>query len=168
MLAAVAIGLAVPWLTPVSFGLHAPGWHVGRSGTYYESVGGAHSRTPTSTAWAANVRCPDCGRSNPPNATIQHLPERGIIVRVYIEPPDSTGWPPTGRRLTRTYSLADASHFPCCEAARIAGGSWELYGLGPQRAYRVIVDIYWGSRPTTPMQAAARRAIRSLHLPRAR
>jgi hypothetical protein len=70
--------------------------------------------------------------------------------------------------VTRTYSLADASHFTCCEATRIAGGSWELYGFGPKHAYSVIVDVYWGSRPTTAMRAAAQRAIRSLHLPQAR
>lgn len=168
MLSAVAVALAVPWLAPVSFGLRAPGWHVGHSGTHYELVGHAHTRTPFSTAWAANVRCPDCGRSNPPNATLLHFPGRGIIVWVSIQPPDPTGWPPTGRRLSRNYSLADAYHFRCCEAALIGGGAWELYGFGPKRAYSVIVRVYWGSPPIKARKSAAQRAIRTLRLPQVR
>lgn len=167
MLAAVAVALVVPWVTPVSLGLHAAGWYVGRGGTFYESVGRTHTRTPFSTAWAANVRCSDCRRSNPPNATLHHFPRRGIIVRVSIQPPDPTGWPPPGRRLSATYSLADAYHFPCCESVGI-GGSWELYGFGPSRSYSVVVDVYWGSRPTKAMEAAAQRAIGTLRLPKAR
>ena len=168
MFAAVAVALAVPWLTPVSFSFHAPGWQVGRSGTFYESVGRSHTRTPFSTAWAANVRCPTCGTSNPPNATLRRLPRYGIIVRASIQPPDPTGWPPRGLRLSRNYSLDAAHRFPCCEAARIGGGDWELYGFGPERAYSVVIDVYWGSVPSEEMRQAAQRAIRSLRLPRVR
>jgi hypothetical protein len=167
MLAAVAVALAIPWLTPLSFGVHAPDWHVGRSGTVYESIGRAHTRTPVSTAWTANVPCLDCGRSNPPNATLQHFPGRGIIVWASIRPPDPSGWPPRERRVTRNYALANAYHFPCCEAAGI-GGAWELYGFGPEHRYSVIVRVYWGSPPSKVMQESAQRAIRTLRLPRVR
>jgi len=167
MLAALVIALTPPWLMPVSFGLHAPGWHVGQSGTHYTRVGREHRLTPSSTAWAANVRCPDCGTSDPPNTTLRRFPRRGIVVRASIQPPDPTGWPPSGRRLTHTYSLRGAYHFPCCEAARI-GGAWEMYGFGPRNAYSVIISVYWGSRPRSTMLAEAQRAIRTLHLPRVR
>jgi len=163
MLAAVAAALAIPWLTPVSLGLHAPGWFVGQSGTRRQSF---LPRT-YSVAWVANVRCRDCATSNPPNATLRSLPRRGIIVRASIQPPDPTGWPPKGRRLSPSYSLREAYRFPCCEAVRI-GGAWELYGFGPKHAYSVIVDVYWGSTPTKAMRAAAQRAISTLHLPAAR
>lgn len=163
MVAAVAVALAVPWLAPVSFGLHAPGWYVGQSGTRYQSV----APRVSSVAWAGNVRCRDCVSSVPPNATLRSLPRRGIIVRVSIQLPDPTGWPPKGRLLSRRYSLRDAYRFPCCEAVRI-GGSWELYGFGPKHAYSTVVDVYWGSAPTTAMRAAAQRAISTLRLPAAR
>lgn len=163
MLAAVAAALAIPWRTPVSIGLHAPGWYVGQSGTRHE----AFLPHVYSVAWAANVRCRDCATSNPPNATLRLLPRRGIVVRVSIQPPAPTGWPPLGRRLSRSYSLRDAYRFSCCEAVPI-GGAWELYGFGPDRAYSVIVDVYWGSSPTIAMRAAAQRAISTVQLPAAR
>jgi hypothetical protein len=163
MLAAVPPALAAPWLTPVALALRAPGWHVGRSGTRREA-GLPHMY---SVAWAATVRCRECATSNPPNDTLRALPQRGIIVRVSIQPPDPTGWPPRGRELSRGYSLAHAYRFRCCEAVTI-GGDWELYGFGPERAYSVIVDAYWGSAPTRAMQAAAQRAISTMRLPAAR
>lgn len=163
MLAGVVAALAIPWLTPVSFGLHTTGWYVGQSGTRHQSS----LPRVYSVAWAANVRCRDCATSNPPNATLRSLPRRGIVVRVSIQPPDPTGWPPRGRRPSRSYSLRDAYRFPCCEAVGI-GGSSELYGFGPRRAYSVVVDVYWGSPPTTATRAAAQRAISTLHLPAAR
>src|SRR4051794_3167513 len=107
MLAASTAALAIPWLTPLSFGLHAPGWYLGQSGTRHE-----RSLPQTySVAWAATVRCRDCAASNPPNVTLRHLAKRGIIVRASIQPPDATGWPPAGRRLTQTYSLQHAYRF---------------------------------------------------------
>jgi hypothetical protein len=163
MLAAIAAGLAIPWLTPVSLGLHAPGWYVGQSATRHQ----AFVPRTYSVAWAASVRCRDCAISNPPNARLRSLPRRGIIVRVSIQLPDPTGWPPKGRRLSRSSLLGDASRFPCCEAVGI-GGAWELYGFGPKHAYSVLVDVYWGSRPTKAMKAAAQRAISTLRLPAAR
>jgi hypothetical protein len=163
VLAAVATALAIPWLTPLSFGLHAPGWYVGQSGTRHERF----LPHTYSVAWAATVHCRDCATSNPPNATLRQFPRRGIIVRASIQPPDPTGWPPSGRRLTRSYSLADAYRFPCCEAVPI-GGSWEMYGFGPRHAYSVIVAVYWGSRPTKATTTEAQRAIATLRLPPAR
>jgi hypothetical protein len=74
---------------------------------------------------------------------------------------------PLGRRLAKSYALQQAYRFPCCEAVPI-GGNWEMYGVGPRRAYSVIVDVYWGSRPTNATRAAAQRAIETLRLPRAR
>jgi hypothetical protein len=120
-----------------------------------------------SVAWAANVRCDDCAASNPPNATLRALPRRGVIVRASIQPPDAMAWPPTGRKVSRGYSLGDAYRFACCEAVGI-GGDWELYGFGPRHAYSVVIDVFWGSTPTTAMRAAARRAIATLRLPAAR
>ena len=70
-----------------------------------------------------------------------------------------------GAATHRNLSLADAYHLPCCEAADISGGVWELYGFGPQRGYSVLIRAYWGSRPTKAMQVAAERAIRTLRLP---
>jgi hypothetical protein len=162
MLAAVVAALAVPWSTPVSFALRAPGWYVGQSGTRHESF----APYTFSVAWAANVRCRDCATSNPPDATLRRLPRRGVVVRVSIQPPDPSGWPPARRRISHGYSLDGAYRFPCCEAVRI-GGSWEMYGFGRRHAYSVVVDVYWGSRPTAAMEAAAQRAIATLRLPRA-
>jgi hypothetical protein len=48
------------------------------------------------------------------------------------------------------------------------GGSWEMYGFGPRRAYSVVVDVYWGSSPTKAMKREAQRAIATLRLPPAR
>jgi hypothetical protein len=168
MLAAVALALAVPWLTPLSFGAPAHGWQAGRSGTITTSVGRAHTATALSTAWTANVRCPDCTTANPPNATLQRLPRGGIIVWASIQPPAATGWPPDRRRLSRRYSLTDAYRFPCCEATAIGGGLWELYGSGPRGAYGVLVRVFWGSPPTAAMKAEAQAAIATLRLPDAR
>jgi hypothetical protein len=161
MLVRIATVVAIPWLTPLSFGLHAPGWYVGKSGTRHQRF----LPHTFSAAWAGNVRCSDCATSDPPNATLRHLPRRGIIVRASIQPPDPTGWPPKGRRLTKSYALKDAYHFACCEAARNIGGEWELYGFGPKHAYSVIVRVYWGSKPTRAMRAAAQRAIGTMRLP---
>jgi hypothetical protein len=120
-----------------------------------------------SVAWASNARCGDCATSNPPNATLRSLRRRGVIVRVSIQPPDPRGWPPTGRRLSRSYSLKDAYRFRCCEAVRV-GDVWELYGFDPKHTYSVIIDVYWGSTPSKAMRLAAQRAISTLRLPAAR
>ena len=166
MVVAVVIALAIPWLTQLSFGLHAQGWHVGRSGTIHTAVGSSHARVPMSTAWAANVRYRDSATSAPPNATLRHLPPRGIVVWASIQLP-TEAWPPDHRRLSVHYSLVNAYRLACCEAAGIGGGEWELYGFGPRRAYTVLVRVYWGSPPTEAMKAEAERALHTLRLPRA-
>ena len=120
MAAAVVVALTIPWLTPLSFSLHAQGWHVGRSGTVYTTVG--HARRPVATAWAANIRYRDRATSDPPNGTLQHLPSNGIVVWASIQPP--TAWPPDHRRVSAHYLLADAYRFACCEAAALRGGEW--------------------------------------------
>jgi len=162
---AALVAAAVPWLTPLSFGLHNPGWYTGRSGTVSTTVGRRHAPIPMSTAWASNVRYHDRATSDPPNNTLQHFPSSGVVVWGAIQ---TGGWPPGGRRISVDYSLADAYRFPCCEAAYIGGGEWELYGFGPRRAYSVLVRIYWGSPPTPRMRRAATRAIHALRLPAAR
>jgi hypothetical protein len=167
MVAAVLIGVAIPWLTPLSFGLHAQGWHTGRSGTFYTTVGPAHARVPMSAAWAANVRLLDRATSDPPNKTLQRLPPRGIVVWARIQARVGA-WPPDHRRVSVRYALADAYRFACCKAANVRGGEWELYGFGPKRAYDVLIRIYWGSRPTKHMKAQAERALRGLRLPKPR
>ena len=166
MVAAIAAALTIPWLAPLSFGLHAPGWHVGRSGTVFTTVGRPHVRVPMSTAWAANVRYRDRATSDPPNRTLQHLRPAGVVVWATIQP-KAAGWP-NHRRFSPRLSLSDAYHFACCEAVSIGGGEWELYGFGPKRAYTVLVRVYWGSPPTRTMKAQATRALRALRLPRAR
>ncbi len=144
MIAALIVALAIPWLTPLSFGLHAKGWHVGQSGTYH-TVWCSQTCGARSTAWAANVRYRDSARSDPPNRTLEHRPADGVVVWASIQG-CTMGWPSDHRRVNVHYALADAYRFPCCEAAAIGGGEWELYGFGPKRAYSVLVRIYWARR----------------------
>jgi hypothetical protein len=165
VVALVAVALALPWLSPLSFGLRAKGWHAGQSGTTYETVGHAHTRLPMSTAWVANVPYRDPATSDPPNRTLRHFPASGVVVWAVIQP-SMPGQP--GRRVSPHLSLADAYHFPCCDGEGVRGGSWELYGFGPNHAYSVLVRIYWGSKPTKAMKAEAQRALHTLHLPRIR
>lgn len=61
--------------------------------------------------------------------------------------------------------LRHAKHFACCEGAYVAGGSYELEGVGPGAAYSVIVRVYFGSRPTPARRAHAQRALDRLKLP---
>lgn len=165
MIAELVAAAAAPWLRPLAFSLHRHGWHVGQSGTVYTEVGRKHTRIPISTAWAANVVYRDRATSDPPNKTLQRFASSGVVVWAAIEP--VSGWPAGGRRVSAHYSLADAYRFPCCEAAYIGGGEWELYGLGPSRAYSVLIRIYWGSPPTVRMKQEAVRAIHALRFPRA-
>jgi hypothetical protein len=161
--AAQATTPAAPWRTALSFSLHPPGWRTGQSGTIYEAVGRSHSQVPFSIAWAANVRCPDCAISDPPNATLQELPRDGIIVWAEIAPASVTS--PGNRRVTTNYSLTGAYRFACCEGEHVAGGERELYGLGPGRAYGVLVRVYFGAPATTAITAAAQRVLDALRLP---
>jgi hypothetical protein len=166
-LAVVIAAVALPWLAPLKFTSPPPGWHVGSSGTYFLTAGSEPRKYPVSVAWTANIACPDCDRSNPPNATLRHLHRGDIVVWVSIQPADPTGWPPHGRQLSPHLSLAQAFRFPCCDGAGIAGGAWELYGFGPTKRYTVLVRVFWGSAPTTAIKAAAQRALDRLELPQA-
>src|SRR5919198_5875321 len=107
--AVVTAAAAVPWVAPLSFGLHRQGWHVGHSGTVYTTVGPRHDRIPMSTAWAANVPYRDRATSDPPNRTLRHFSSSAVVVWASIQPP--RGWPPSQRRLSVHYSLADAYRF---------------------------------------------------------
>jgi hypothetical protein len=133
----------------------------------FSAVWCSHAGVPRSTAWAANVRYRDNAKSDPPNATLRHLPAEGVVVWASIQGCDA-GWPPGHRRVSARYSLASAYRFACCEAEAIAGGEWELYGFGPKHGYSVLVRIYWGSPPTRAMKAEAARALHALRLPQAR
>ena len=163
MVALAAIMAVITWLSPLSFGLSANGWHTGHSATF-RSVACSRPNVPTSTAWAANVAYRDSAAADPPNRTLQQLPATGVVVWASISA-CTAHWPPDHRRASTHLSLADAYRFACCEARDVRGGEWELYGFGPKQAYSVLVRIYWGAPPTKEMKAEATRALRSLHLP---
>jgi hypothetical protein len=124
---AAPVAAAVLWLTPLSFGLHNPGWYTGLSGTVYTTVGRRHARIPMSTAWASNVRYHDRATSDPPNYTLQHFPASGVVVWGAIQ---TGGWPPGGRRISVHYSLADPYRFPAAKRPTSAAVSGSCTGLG--------------------------------------
>jgi len=108
---------------------------------------------------ARNVRYRDKATADPPNKTLEHLPARGVIVWAVIFQSDYTPQKPIGLDLSR------ARRLPCCEAAYVAGGVYELAGSGPRRAYSVIVRVFFGSRPTNARRNEAQRALERLELP---
>lgn len=69
-----------------------------------------------------------------------------------------------GRRPIRL-DLRRTKHFACCEGQYVAGGLYELAGLGRRGAYSVIVRVYFGSRATRARRARAQRALDRLALP---
>jgi len=159
---ALAVLALAPWSHPLAFGQLA-GWHTGRSGntrSVYDGHGRRASSPLESAAWIARgVRYLDHPTADPPNTTLRHLPRHAIIVWAVIYSPVESG------RMPIRLAIAAAEHFPCCEGAGVAGGEWELTGSGRGRAYSVIVRIYFGSRPTSAMRAAAQRALNRLQLP---
>jgi hypothetical protein len=155
--------VAVPWVAPVALAQPAVGWNVGSSGTVATSVMGRP--TPTSTAWAANVRYRDRAVSDPPSRTLARIPRRGVVVWVSIQPP--LMWPPDGRRTSGHFSLGDAYRFQCCDGSDALVPEWELYGWGPRHTYSVLARIYFGSTPTRTMKAQAQHALDGLRLPAA-
>jgi hypothetical protein len=160
----LALALAAPWSHPLAFRT-LPGWQTGASGnTRSAYVGpGPHATVPLeSAAWIArNVRYADEATADPPNKTLAHLPARGIIVWAVIYAPASSGRP-------IHLDLRQARHLACCDGpVRVKGGVYELAGYGPRRAYSTIIRIYFGSRPTGSILAAAQLALNRLHLPAA-
>ena len=157
----VALGLA-PWAHPLSF-RPVMGWQARASGNTHSAYVGAgpHATVPLeSAAWIArNVRYRDEATADPPNKTLAHLPARGIIVWAVIYAPASDERP---IRL----DLRRARHLACCDGpVRVAGGMYELAGYGPRRTYSMIVRVYFGSRPTPSVVAAAQLALNRLRLP---
>ena len=156
----VALALA-PWTHPLAF-QPLPGWRTGASGNTNSLHVVPSKRVPApkeSAAWIArNVRYRDRATADPPNATLMHLPRDGVIVWAVILQSRSA---PRPIRL----DLALAKRFDCCEGAYVAGGEYELTGLGPRDAYSVIVRIYFGSRPTAALRSDAQRALDHLELP---
>jgi hypothetical protein len=158
-----AAAALAPWAQPLRFGPLA-GWQRGASGTVPSLYDNASSRVRAprmSTAWIAtrNVRYRDSVTSDPPNRTLMHLPRDGVIVWavVYQSRP--------GRLRPIRLDLRRARRYACCEGAYLTAGSYELVGLGPGRAYAVIVRIYFGSRPDGRARARAQRALDRLELP---
>jgi hypothetical protein len=156
-----AITLA-PWAHPLTF-RPLPGWRTGASGnvtSVYDNVGHSIRVPQESAAWiATNVRYRNRATADPPNRTLAHLRRDSIVVWAVIY-----GARPQKEKPIRL-DLRRARHLPCCEGAYVAGGVSELTGLGPQRAYSVIVRIYFGSRPTAALRAKAQRALDRLELP---
>ncbi len=166
MLAAVVVALGLaPWSHPLQFGQIA-GWQAGRSGnTRSAYVGpGPQARVPLeSAAWTATgTRYRDNATADPPNLTLKHLAPGAVVVWAVIYTATAAQDRPI--RL----ALKTARRLLCCEGEHVAGGEWELSGAGPRRAYSVVVRIYFGSRPSSAMQAQARRALGALRLPRSR
>ncbi len=162
MIALLVAATLAPWTHPLAFRPLAD-WHTGASGTVRSQYAG-RSRTATipleSSAWTArNVRYRDPSTADPPNRTLVHLPRDAVIVWAVIYQPAERGKKPL------QLHLAQAKRFDCCEAARVAGGEYELTGLGPTDAYSVIVRVYFGSRPTPTLRAQAQQALDRLRLP---
>lgn len=152
-----------PWAHPLSF-RPVPGWQTGTSGNTRSVYVGHGSRATApleSAAWIAkNVRYRDDATADPPNKTLAHLPSNGLIVWAVIYSPAENGQKPIRLDLGR------ARHLRCCDGpVSVAGGDYELTGYGPNRAYSVIVRIYFGSRPTRGLRAQAQRALNQLQLP---
>jgi hypothetical protein len=165
MVALLAALTLAPWTHPLVF-RSLSGWTTGASGTVHSAYIGHNKylRGPVeSAAWIAkNVRYRSPATEDPPNGTLTRLPRRGLIVWAVIYGPVARG-----EGMIRL-DLRLAKHFPCCEGEYVAGGTDELWGAGPGRAYSVIVRVFFGSRATRAMKSDAQRAVRSLKLPRAR
>jgi hypothetical protein len=158
LVAAVALA---PWSQPLRF-LPLPGWETGTAGTFNSSYGPVpHVASPKeSTAWLAKgVRYRDLRTADPPEATLSRLPPRGILVFAVVFQTART----TQRRID--LHLDHATRYPCCDGTYVAGGEYGLSGAGPGARYSVIVNVYFGSRPTRAMRAQAQRALDHLKLP---
>jgi hypothetical protein len=157
----VAAASLAPWAQPLRFRPLA-GWETGASGTINSSYGRVVgvSSPKQSNAWMARgVRFRDLPTADPPDATMSHLPPRGIVIFAVIYQ--------SGRKTQKPIQLrlSHATRYPCCDGTYVAGGEYGLSGRGPRRAYSVIVRIYFGSRPSLSMRTQAQRALDRLKLP---
>ncbi len=161
MVELVAAAALAPWAQPVQF-RPLPGWQHGASGTFESSYGpaGNVASPKESTAWmVTGVRYRDRRQADPPEATLSHLPRRGIVVFAVVYESAQT----TERRIA--LSLDHATRYPCCDGTYVAGGEYALTGAGRGAAYSVIVRVYFGSSPTRSMREQAQRALDRLRLP---
>ena len=160
MLELLAAAALVPWTQPLQFRPLA-GWHRGNSGTVRSSYGPVPDvpSPKESTAWMSRgVRFRDRATADPPDATLSHLPPRGIVAFAVIYQS------PLKQRAIQL-RLDRARRYPCCDGTYVAGGEYGLSGGGPHGAYAVIVRVYFGSRPDAAMRAHAQRAVDRLELP---
>lgn len=159
----VAAAALAPWTHPLSF-RPLSGWRTGASGNVPSLYGGRPAENPrASAAWVARgVRYRNRPVADPPNETLAHLPPHGLIVWAVIYEPADARAPPF--RL----DLRGARHLRCCEGAYVAGGMDELFGVGPDRKYSVIVRVYYGSFPNRRLRTDAQRALDRLRLPKPR
>jgi hypothetical protein len=158
LIAAVALA---PWAEPLRF-RPSVGWETGSSGTVHSSYGPVpHIGAPkASIAWTVRgVHYRDRSTADPPNRTLSRIPRDGVIVFAVIYQSGRDGGKEIGLRLSR------ARHYACCDGTYVAGGEYELDGLGPSSAYSVIVRVYFGSPPTRLMRAEAQNALDRLELP---
>lgn len=156
----VAVSMA-PWAHPLSF-RPIPGWRFGSSGST-SSVYVGHKKWIAepleSTAWIAHgVRYRDPPTADPPNQTLATLPRGAVIVWAVIYSPVEQSEKPIN------LDLRAARRYACCEEAGIPA-EYDLAGAGPQRAYSVIVRVYFGSPPNPRLRAQAQLALRHLRLP---
>ena len=162
MVAPVAACTLAVWAHPLAF-RPAQGWRRGASRTIRSAYAPPSPRIPApkeSTAWTArHVRYRDRPTADPPNRTLSHLPRDAVIVWAVIFEADRPHQAPIRLR----FDLA--RRFVCCEAAYVAGGSYDLVGRGPSGGYSVIVRIYFGSPPTRSTRLQAQRALDRLELP---
>jgi hypothetical protein len=154
------------WSAPLRFAA-APGWQTGASGTFrsIRLSDGTRVRLPSplSAAWTATsgVRYVNGAYADPPNATLAHLRRGQVIVYGLIQ--RGTGFGKTPVRL----DLRRARQLRCCEGATPPYPyDWELPGPVRNRAYDLIVRVYFGSRPTRALVARAQSALARLRLPR--
>lgn len=162
MLELLAATALVPWTHPLAF-RPLRGWRTGTSGTVsslYDNATGGLPAPKEAAAWTATgVRYRDRPTEDPPNRTLARLPRRALIVWAVIYQAPGRGGEPIRLNLRRARQL------DCCEGEHVAGGEYELAGLGPAAAYSVIVRIYFGRRPTRALRALAQHALDRLALP---
>jgi hypothetical protein len=108
---------------------------------------------------AKGVRYRDRVRADPPDATLSHLPPRGVVVFAVVYQSAQIAQKRVALRLD------GARRYPCCDGTYVAGGEYALVGAGPRGAYSVIVRVYFGSSPTRSLRTQAQRALDHLKLP---